>query len=82
MQIESKMFHAGPHSTTNTIIENMAQPATSFRTITPSTATPGRTTTKQVNVVHVHPDTSHKAPLEHCMHVHNPQFRSVNQVNC
>ena len=32
----------------------------------------GRKTTKQVNPVHVHPDTSHKAPLEHCMHVHQP----------
>ena len=32
----------------------------------------GRTTTKQVNPVHVHPETSHKAPLEHCMHVHQP----------
>ena len=27
-------------------------------------------TTKQVNPVHVHQDTSHKAPLEHCAHVH------------
>ena len=32
----------------------------------------GRMTTKQVNPVHVHPDTSCKAPLEHCMHVHQP----------
>ena len=30
----------------------------------------GRTTTIQVNPVHVHPDISCKAPLEHCMHVH------------
>ena len=71
MQIESKMFHTGPHSTTNTI-HNMAQPVTSFRTTTPSTAIPGRTTTKQVNPVQVDPDTSHKAPLRHCMHVHQP----------
>ena len=42
-------------STTN--IQNMAQPATSSRTTTPSTATTGRMTTKQVNPVHVHPDT-------------------------
>ena len=69
MQIESKIFHTGPHSTTNTI-HNMVQPVTSFRTTTPSTATTGRTTTKQVNPVH--PDTSHKAPLGHCMHVHQP----------
>ena len=32
----------------------------------------GRMTTKQVNSVHVHPETSCKAPLEHCMHVHEP----------
>ena len=69
MQIESKMFHTGPHSTTNTI-HNMAQPVTSFRTITPSTAMTGRMTTKQVNPAH--PDTSCKAPLGHCMHVHQP----------
>ena len=72
MQNELKTFHTGPHSTTNTIIQNMAQPVISFRTTTPSTATTGRTTTKQVNPVHVHPDTSHKAPLGHCMHVHQP----------
>ena len=72
MQIESKIFHTGPHSTTNTIIQNMAQPVTSFRTTTPSTAMTGRMTIKQVNPVHVHPNTSCKAPLEHCMHVHQP----------
>ena len=70
MQTELKTFHTGPHSTTNTIIQNMAQSVTSFRTTTPSTATTGRTTTKQVNPAHIHPDTSCKAPLEHCMHVH------------
>ena len=32
----------------------------------------GRMTTKQLNPVHVHPDTSCKAPLGHCMHVHQP----------
>ena len=69
MQNESKTFHTGPHNTTNTV-QNTAQPATSFRTTTPSTAMTGRTITKQVNPVHVHPDTSHKAPLGHCMHVH------------
>ena len=69
MQTESKTFHTGPHSTTNTI-HNMAQLVTSFRTTTPSTAMTGRMTTKQVNPVH--PDTSCKAPLGHCMHVHRP----------
>ena len=69
MQNESFTFHTGPHSTTSTV-QNMEQPATSFRTTTPSTAMTGRTTTKQVNPVH--PDTSCKAPLGHCMHVHQP----------
>ena len=72
MQIELKMFHIGPHSTTNTFIQNMAQPVTSFRTTTPSTAMTRRMTTKQVNPAYIHPDTPHKAPLEHCMHIHQP----------
>ena len=50
----------------------MAQLATSFRTTTPSIAMAGRMTTKQVNPVHAHPDTSCKAPLGHCIHVHQP----------
>ena len=62
----------GKHSSTTHMVQNTAQSITSFRTTTPSTATTGRITTKQVNPVHVHPDTSHKAPLEHCMHVHQP----------
>ena len=63
MQNESKMFHTGPHSTTNAIIQNRAQPVTAFRTTTPSTAMTGRMTTKQVDPVHQ--DISHKAPLGH-----------------
>ena len=58
-------------STTNTV-QNMAQSVTPFRTTTPSTATAGRTTTKQVNPVQVHPNTLCEAPLRHCMHVHQP----------
>ena len=72
MQIESKTSRTSTHSTTGTLIQNMAQPTTSFRTTTPSTATTGRTTTKQVNPVQVHQETSHKAHLESCMHVHQP----------
>ena len=69
MQSDSKTFH----STTNTFTqENMAQPTTSFRTTTPSTAMTGRTTTKQVNPVQVSQDTSRKAHLESCVHVHQP----------
>ena len=66
MHRNSKMFH------TADTVQNMVQPVTSFRTTTPSTATTGTMTmtTKQVNLVHVHQDTSHKAPLGHCAHVH------------
>ena len=72
MHIDLKTFHM--ISTTNTIntVHNMVQPVTSFRTTTPSTAMTGRMTTKQVSPAHVHPDTSCKAPLGHCMHVHQP----------
>ena len=58
-------------STTNTV-QNMAPLVTSLRTTTPSTATTGRMTIKQVNPVQVHPDIPHEAPLRHCMHVHQP----------
>ena len=58
------MFHTADTA------QNMAQPVASFRTTTPSTAMTGTTTTKQVNPVHVHKDTSHKPPLAHCAHVH------------
>ena len=52
MQNDSKTFHTVPQNTINTA-QNMAQPATSFRTTIPSTATTGTTmTTKQVNPVH------------------------------
>ena len=63
-----------PIDSKNTMImvQPMAQLTTSFRTTTPSTAMIGRMTTKQVNPVHVHPETPHKALLEHCMHVHQP----------
>ena len=54
------------------MVQQMAQLMTSFRTTTTSTAMTGRTTTKQVNPVHIHPETSCKALLEHCMHVHQP----------
>ena len=49
----------------------MAQPVASFRITTPSApAVTGTMTTKQVNPVHVHQDTPHKATLGHCAHVH------------
>ena len=74
MHSDSKMFH-----TTNTI-QNTAQPATSFRTTTPSTAMTGKMTTKQVNPVHVHTDTSCKAHLRHCTHVHQPTVQVCKPV--
>ena len=61
-----------PIDTKNTMItvQPAAQPMTSFRTTTPSTAMSGRMTTKQVNPVQVHQEPSCKALLECCMHVH------------
>ena len=59
MHIDLKMFHMT--STINTV-QYTAQLATSFRTTTLSTTMTGTTTTtttKQINPVHVHPDTSH-----------------------
>ena len=71
-QYHSSTMHVdwGKPSSTSHMVQNMAQSITSFRTTTPSTATTGRRTTKQVNPVHIHPETSCKALLEHCMHVH------------
>ena len=74
MQIESRMSHTSTHSTTGTLIQNIPQLTTSFRT-TPNTATTGQ----QVNPVQVlvlPQDTSCKTHLESCMHVHQP----VSQV--
>ena len=69
LQSDSKMFH----STTNTFTQkNMAQLTTSFKTTTPSTAKTGRMTTQQVNPVQLLQETSHKAHLNSCMHVHQP----------
>ena len=70
MHSNSKTFHMT--NTTDTI-QNTAQPTTSFRTTTPSKAMTGtKMTAKQVNPVHVHPDTSCKELLGHCIHVHQP----------
>ena len=63
MHSNLKTFH-----TTNTM-QNTALLVASFRTTTPSTAMTGKMTTKQVNPVNAHPDTSCKAPLGH---VHQP----------
>ena len=65
-------FSTMPIDSKNTMItvQPVAQPTTSFRTTTSSTAMTGRTTTKQVNPVHQ--ETPHKALLEHCTHVCQP----------
>ena len=52
------------------VVQAEAQPMTSITT--PSKAMTGRTTTKQVNPVQVHQETSRKALLEHCTHIHQP----------
>ena len=56
------MFH-----TMNTA--QMVQLVTSFRTTTPSAPATTDTTTKQVNPVHVHENTSRSGPPAHCAHV-------------
>ena len=66
------MSHSSTHSTTDTQIQHTVQLTTSFRTTTPTKAT----TEKQVNPVQVPQNTSCKAHLESCMHVHQP----VSQV--
>ena len=73
-QYHSSTMHinSGKPSSTTHMVQNTAQSIASFQTTTPSTATTGRMTKKQVNPVHVHPETSCKALLEHCMHVHQP----------
>ena len=68
MHSNLKTFH------TADTVQNMAQPVASFRTTTPSTATTGTVTTKQVNPVHVHKilyvrhhwDIVHKLTIQVC----------------
>ena len=97
MQIESRTSHTNTPSTTGTLIQNIAQLTTSFRTTTPTKDMPGRTNTvqpatsfrtttptkamtgQQVNPVQVPQDTSCKAHLESCMHVHQPMRQVCKQ---
>ena len=88
LQNESRTSHTSTHSTTGTIIQNIAQPTTSFRTITNyttgrmktvqlttsfRTTTPTKVTTgEQVNPAQVSQDTLCNTHLESCMHVHQP----------
>ena len=64
-----------PIDTKNTMlmVQPTAQPMTSFRTTTPSTAMTGRMTTKQVNPVQVHQETSR-------MHVHQSAVQVCKPV--
>ena len=48
LQNESRMSHTSTHSTTGTLIQNIAQPTTSFRTITPTKDMAGRMNTVQL----------------------------------
>ena len=67
MPSTSRTFHTKNTAQTT----QMAQLVASFRTTTPSELAMADTmTTKQVNPVHVHQETSCKAPLGHCVHVH------------
>ena len=59
-------------------IAQMAQPDTSFRTTTPSASA---MTTKQVDPVYEHKNTSQSGPPARCAHVHKSKIQSVNQVN-
>ena len=47
LQNESRMSHTSTHSTTGTLIQNIAQPTPSFRTTTPTKDTTGRMNTVQ-----------------------------------
>ena len=88
LQNESRTSHTSAHSTTGTIIQNVAQPTTSFRTTAKDTTgrmntvqptTSFRTTTptkamtgEQANPAQVFQDMSCNTHLESCMHVHQP----------
>ena len=82
LQNESRTSHTSKHSTTGTLMQNIAQPTTSFRTTTPTKVTTGRMNTfrttpntmirQQVNPAQVSQNTSCNTHLESCMHVHQP----------
>ena len=82
LQNESRTSHTSTHSTTSTLMQNIVQSTTSFRTTTPTKATTGRmntfrttpntTTRQQVNPAQISQDTSHNTHLESCMPVHQP----------
>ena len=82
LQNESRMSHTSTHSTTSTLMQNIVQPTTSFRTTTPTKAMIGRTNTfrtspntmtrQQVNPAQVPQDMSRNTHQESCMHVHQP----------
>ena len=59
--------------TTGTLIQNIAQSTTSFRTTTPTKATTGRTNTFRTTPNTRPHDTSHNTHLQCCMHVHQPK---------
>ena len=67
--------------TTGTLIQNIAQLTTSFRTTTPTKAMTGRTNTFRTTPKtrqQVPQDTSRNTHLESCMHVHQPLSQVCN----
>ena len=74
MQIESKTFHTAPHSNTT---HNMAHPATSFRTTTPSTVM-----TERINTTHnlVQPPTSFRTTTPSTAMTGRMTTKQVNPV--
>ena len=68
--LQQKQYQYNSNTMPNTMhtmnIVQMVHLETSFRTTTPST----QATTKQVDPVHVHKNTSRSGPPAHCAHVH------------
>ena len=69
--LQQKQYQYNSNTVPNTIhTAQMAQPDTSFRTTTPSTPATTAMTTKQVDPVHVHKNTSWNGSPAYCAHVH------------
>ena len=73
--LQQKQYQYYSNTVPNTVhtmnIAQMAQPETTIRTTIPSVpATTPATSTKQVNPVQVHKNTSPSGPPAHCAHVH------------
>ena len=85
-ELQQKQYQYNSNTVPNMVhtrnIAQMVQPETSFRTTTPSTpVTTTVMTTKQVDPVQAHKNTSQSGPPAHCAQAINLQFQSANQVN-